>query len=124
MYILSSGFYGEERPWTPYIRNEKSPPLHSLIEGWPTERTGEVILDANGNMNIYYKSPYYVFGTSNAKRYLLETGDSSEFICAERRNGGFINLVSGLEFAEAETYNHEKHATLYATFYASNWFDL
>ena len=124
MYILSSGCYGEERPWTPYIRNEKSPPLPSLIEGWSTERTGEVILDANGNMNIYYKSPYYVFGTSNAKRYLLETGNSSEFIFAEKRNGGFINLVSGLEFAEAETYDYKKHATLVFSFYVSRRFDL
>ena len=124
MYILSSELHGEERPWTPYIRNENSPTLPSLIEGWSTERTGEVILDADGNMNIYYKSPYFVFGTTNAKRYLLETGVSNEFICAERREGGFVNLISGLEFAEAEAYNCKKHATLNATFYASNMFDL
>ena len=118
MYVLGADLYGKENPWTPYVRDKNSPKLPNLIEGSSTERTGELILDENGDMIIYDKSPYFVTGNTNEKKYLLETDCSYEFICAVKEDGKFINLISGLELNDSEEYSHENHATLVVRYIA------
>ncbi len=124
MYVLSPDIYGKENPWTPYIRNENSPPLPSLKEGWSGNGNGDLILDENGNMIVYDKSPYFVTGNINEKKYLLQTDCSYEFIFAVKENGKFVNLISGLELDDSEEYAYENHATLSVRFIADKAFDL
>ena len=124
MYVLSADRYNKEFPWTPHVRNKNSPTLPNFVEGWATQRTGEPILDENGNLIIYDKSPYFVTGNANEKKYLLETDVGYEFICAVKKDGKFINLISGLELLDLEEYSYEDNATLEVRFIASNRFDL
>ena len=124
MYVVSTDMYGKKQPWTPYTKDKNSPTLPSLIEGCSTERTGEVILDESGNIIIYDKSPYFVTGNVDEKKYLLETDCSYEFICAVKKDGEFINLISGLVLPDSEEYSYENHATLTVRFIASERTDL
>ena len=124
MYVLSPDIYGPDNPWTPYVRNENSPPLPSLKEGWSGNGNGDLILDENGEMIIYDKSPYFVTGNINEKKYLLQTDCSYEFIFAVKENGKFINLISGLELDNSEEFDCKNQATMVVRFIADKAFDL
>ncbi len=124
MYVVSADFYGRENPWVPYTRDKNSPTLPSLIEGWETQRKGDLILDENGEMIVYYKSPFFVTENTNEKKYLLETDSSNEFICAVKKDGRFLNLISGLYFDDLKSYNSEEEATILIRYIADRQFDL
>ena len=51
-------------------------------------------VDENGERIYYAKSPYYVTNNINEKKYLLDAG-SCYGICAIKKDGDFINLISG-----------------------------
>ena len=106
---MTGVYYGKENPWTPYIRDngEKEP-----------------ILDENGEMIYYDKSPYFVTNSLSERKYLLKTNNSSEFICAIEKNGKFLNLISGLEFEPAERYYYKEHATISTAFYSGRELDI
>ena len=124
MYVLSADLYGKSNPWTPYIRDKNSPTIPSLKEGWEDTRKGDLILDENGKMIIYDKSPYFVTENTNEKKYLLETDCSYEFICAVKKDGKFINLISGLYLDDLRSYNSEEETTLMVRYIAARQFDL
>lgn len=111
MYSVSA-LHGPDNPWTPYVRNENGPPLPSLSGNG----NGDLILDENGEMIVYDKSPYFVTGNINEKKYLLETNNSGEYICAVKENGKFVNLISGLEVEDLKEYFYEENATLFVHF--------
>ena len=125
MYVVSADWYGENDPWTPYIASENSPYLPSFVEGVESSRKGEVILDENGEIQIYDKSPYFIAGKMQEKKYLLETTDSgSEYIYAVKKDDKFVNLIDGLVLDVAAEYSYKEHATLTSRF-INNWrFDL
>ena len=129
MYMLSD-FYGKTRPWTPYTKGENSPYLpclQSLLEGLKADSVerGDVILDENGEIILYDRSPYFVTGNINEKKYILATTNSSAYICAVKREGKFINLMSGgLELPDEEKYKYEEHATIVALGYAGKQYEL
>lgn len=109
MYSLGE-IYSSKNPWTPYIRDnngEKKP-----------------ILDENGERIYYDKSPYFVTNSLNERKYLLETDDSAKYICAIKKDGKFINLISGLEFEPSEIYYYEEHATISTAFYSGRELDI
>ena len=75
-------------------------------------------------MIIYDKSPYFVTGNTNEKKYLLETELSYEFICAVKKGGKFLNLISGLYLEDLESYKSEEEATIMVRYIADRQFDL
>ena len=127
MYLLSS-VYGRIYPWAPYIADKNGAPIGehpllsvecNLLRFFSSDKKGDLILDEKGELIIYEKSPYFVTGNINEKKYLIKTitesgYKSSEYICAVKKDGKFINLMSeGLEFEEAEEYKVEENATIY-----------
>ncbi|MBQ8196494.1 MAG: hypothetical protein IJZ73_00325 [Clostridia bacterium] len=124
MYVVGR-IYGKKRPWTPHTRTPNSPPLPSFVEGWASSRNGDLILDENGDMIIYEKSPYFVTGNSEERKYLLQTKDStSDFICAIKQEGQYVNLISKLKIEDIENLSYREHATLDVTSYAHKSNDL
>ncbi len=109
---LGADSYGKENPWTPYTRDKDSGYLPNLKTGEPTSYKGDLILDENGEMIIYYRSPYFVTGNVNERKYLIKTTNSGQYICAIKKGDKFINLISGMEFEWAEEYVYEENATI------------
>jgi hypothetical protein len=96
MYVLSN-IYNENKTWSPYIRdNIKSEAV------------------------FYNRSPYYITGNIEGKKYLLKV-EHSEFICAIKKNSKFINLITGEEF---DPFFVTQQLTLYITFINKSRFDL
>ena len=62
--------------------------------------------------NVYKKSPYYVTGNIDNRKYIIETEKRGEYVCAVKENGKFVNLISG------DTFEIENGSisTLQATF--------
>ena len=110
MYLVYHPCYGKECPWTPYIANANGPDLSCIVETVTPGARGELILDEKGEVIKYFKSPYYVTGNINEKKYLLKTDNGD--IYAVKKDGEFINLVSGVGFAEEEEYDREDHSVL------------
>ncbi len=104
MYVKSST-YGKNRKWSPYILDETfSQPVY------PNDR--EWILDEKGERILYTQSPYFITGNLAERKYLLETDTCAEFVCAVKRNGEFINLISGLVIDISEKISYTNQSTL------------
>lgn len=87
MYGLGS-WYDKEYTWSPYIKDiTYSQPYPDPDKIW--------ILDDNDQRIFYDKSPYFVTGNLNEKKYFIEVNNSAEFICAVKKDGEFVNLISG-----------------------------
>lgn len=124
MYIVSADYYYKEETWFRYVADKNGPPLSDFVERAPSAKKGTPIFDAKGEIIKYDKSPYYVSGNVNEKKYVFETEVSSEFICAVKKGGKFINLISGTELPDADSYNSIENATLYGKIIANRRFDL
>ena len=118
MYRVSN-LYGKET-WSPYTIDEtNSQPYPDTDKIWK--------YDDNGNKIEYKRSPYFVTGNDNTKKYLLasETESSgAQYICAIKEGEKFINLISMEEIDVAEGALSQKQATLYIHFIADKRFDL
>ena len=118
MYVLSNTYW-QDFPWSPYVKDEtNSQPEPDRDKSW--------ILDENGERIFYTKSPYFVTGNIDEKKYLIETNTSDKFICAVKKDGKFVNLISGLEVEKSqihfdEVYSYEKHSTLVLSFSGKNY---
>lgn len=113
MYKLSN-VYGINNTWSPYIKDEtNSQPPPDLDKSW--------ILNENGERILNSKSPYYITGNIEEKKYLLVGNSHSDFICAIKRDNEFINLVSGKIF-DSQSLNGQ--STIYIAFIAKSNFDL
>ena len=118
MYVLSNTYW-QDFPWSPYVKDEtNSQPDPDKDKSW--------ILDENGERIFYTKSPYFVTGNIDEKKYLIETNSSDKFICAVKKDGKFVNLISGLEVEKSqiyfdEVYSYEKHSTLVLSFSGKNY---
>ena len=112
MYRVS-GIHDKDHTWSPYIKDvtdSQDPPDRDKI--W--------ILDENGERIYYSRSPYYVTGNITEKMYFLEL-DNSIKVCAIKKDGEFINLVSCEKFSIDEW---DKQAVLEITFWPSIAYDL
>ena len=85
MYARSHIYNKDGIVWSPY----KAKGLKSIPENI------EWILDENGERIYYYKSPYYVTNNINERKYLIDLDNAVEYICAVKKDGEFINLISG-----------------------------
>mgnify|MGYP004649646523 FL=1 len=87
MYFKS--LQGIIESWSPYTKDlTKSQPEPDRDKKW--------ILDERGNKIEYTKSPYYISGHINDKKYLLRGDDG--FILAVKQGDLYINLISGVSF--------------------------
>ena len=100
MYLLLDA-YTENHPWSPYVVNEPK-------EDYNLYDDIEWLLDEKGERIYYAKSPYYVTNNINEKKYLLDAG-SCYGICAIKKDGDFINLISG------QKINNIREENLYKT---------
>lgn len=102
MYTRSY-LYGRMNPWSPYIP--------SNTDGGKNEEEQEWILDGNGERIFYEKSPYFVSGNINEKKYLIKIKEKhSFFVCAVKKGEKFINLVSGEEFKDTTILTKDEQA--------------
>lgn len=85
LYILSI-MYGEEL-WSPYTVDETLPPEYD-------DKDKQWILDENGERIEYNRSPYYVTGNEEERKYLF-SGSSGEYICAVKSGDCYLNLIGG-----------------------------
>lgn len=112
MYTISNDTYGETYysggeyhniTWSPYIVDEtRSQPYPYEDKIW--------ILDENGERIYYNRSPYYVTGNIDERKYLIET-EGGEYICAIKKDGKYINLISGEEFTVENVSQYELSKT-------------
>ena len=115
LYFLSSSssIYGEENPWSPYVKDEtNSQPDPDRDKSW--------ILDENGERIFYTKSPYFVTGNINEKKYFWRV-ESGNYICAIKNDTGFINLISGKQ-VDGSSFKGE--STIGVSFINKKNFDL
>ena len=124
MYIISADYYDKERTWFRYVADKNGPSLFDFVEEASSSKKGTPIFDEKGEIIKYDKSPYYVSGNVNEKKYVFETEVSYEYICAVKKDGKFINLISGTELPDADSYDSIENATLYGKIIASRRFDL
>ena len=124
MYIESACRYNKSHPWSPYIADENGIKLSDLIYGMSSDYRGTPIFDENGEVIYYGRSPYYVSGNIDEKKYILETEDTSEYICAVKQDGKFINLISMTALPDAESYDSSENACISIILIASRMFDL
>lgn len=97
--------YDGVNEWSPYKPSgETSSNDPNIGRDW--------ILDENGEKIVYKKSPYYVTGNIDNRKYIIETEKRGEYVCAVKENGKFVNLISG------DTFEIENGSipTLQATF--------
>ena len=76
-------FADAEQEWSPY--NYEATPNGN-------ERIYEY--DENGEQIIYKKSPYYITGNMDKRKYLLRT-ENSLFVCAIKEGDKYVNLING-----------------------------
>lgn len=124
MYIESACRYNKSHPWSPYIADENGIKLSDLIYGMSSDYRGTPIFDENGEVIYYDRSPYYVSGNIDEKKYILETEDTSKYICAVKQDGKFINLISMTELPDTESYDPMNNSVFHIFSYASRHFDL
>ena len=124
MYIETSDVYDKSHPWSPYIADKNGHSLSDWIPGASSSRKGTPIFDENGEVIYYGRSPYYVSGNIDEKKYILETEDTSKYICAVKQDGKFINLISMTALPDAESYDSSENACISIILIASRMFDL
>lgn len=94
----------------PDVIESWSPHTKDLTNSQPEpDRDKKWILDESGNKIEYGKSPYYISGHINDKKYLIR-GDGG-FIFAVNQGELYINLISGVSF----DINSEKDCSEQAT---------
>jgi hypothetical protein len=79
-----------EAQWSPHTIDENT----ELINGLEKDKIW--ILDENGERIYHKKSPFSVTGNINERKYLIRTY-ACDYIFAVKKDGQFINLVSGEE---------------------------
>ena len=120
MYRVSNKIYGcGNKMWSPYIADETwsqpSPDNNKIF-----------ILDENGERVYHKKSPYYVTGNIDERKYLIET-EGAQYICAVKKDGEFINLISCEAFTVVNVSKYDLsqiQATLYFPFLPYSVYDL
>ena len=124
MYFISADYYYKEETWFRYVADKNGPSLSEFVEGADSSKKGIPIFDEKGEIIKYDKSPYSVSGNVNEKKYVFETEVSYEYICAVKKDGKFINLISGTELPDTDSYDSLENATLLIRGIASRRFDL
>ncbi len=82
------------------------------------------ILNENGNKVEFVRSPYYVSGHINEKKYFIHCGSGAYYICAIKQGNEFINTVDGniVDLDNEESLNEQ--AKIAMPFFACKEFDL
>ena len=107
--------YGEENLWSPYTVDETLPPIYK-------DKDMQWILDENSEKIEYNRSPYYVTGNEEERKYLLS--GSSGYICAVKRGDCYLNLIGGNTIDISAGDLLKAQPTINITFIAANLFDL
>lgn len=107
--------YGEEL-WSPYTVDETLPPEYD-------DKDKQWILDENGEKIEYNRSPYYVTGNEEERKYLF-SGSSGEYICAVKSGDCYLNLIGGNTIDISAGDLLKAQPTINITFIAANLFDL
>lgn len=107
--------YGEEKLWSPYTVDETLPPEYK-------DKDMQWILDENGERIEYNRSPYYVTGNEEERKYLLS--GSSGYICAVKSGDCYLNLIGGNTIDISAGDLLKAQPTINITFIAANLFDL
>lgn len=102
--------------WSPYVLKADPSEKEQFEKEW--------ILDENGEKPVYNKSPYYVTGNIDNKKYILETNRKCEYVCAIKKDGLYVNLISGETFDIDNDDSLDKQATIWSPFYAGVYFEL
>ena len=100
-YFGSSFFGLGKNQWSPYI-------VDTTNSQSKLDEDKKWILDENGERIYHKRSPYFVTGNINERKYLIEKFPH-DYIFAVKKDGQFINLVSGEKF---DCVNVENQATL------------
>lgn len=118
MYKLSN-LYGD-RTWSPYTIDETdSQSFPDTDKCWMTDEKGNVI--------NYDRSPYHVTQNENVRKYLLRSerdSASTEYVCAVKKDGVFVNLISETEVNVSKGDLRKKQAAMYIAFIGKKQFDL
>ena len=108
--------YDDDNPWSPYVKDlTKSQPEPHRDKKW--------ILDENGNKIVYTRSPYYITGHINDKKYFIKI-ESGDYICAVKQGDKFLNLISGLTFDASNDSSIKEQASIFCGFYMHYSFEL
>ena len=114
MYFKS--LQGIIESWSPYTKDlTKSQPEPNRDKKW--------ILDENGNKIVYTRSPYYITGHINDKKYFIKI-ESGDYICAVKQGDKFLNLISGLTFDASNDSSIKEQASIFCGFYMHYSFEL
>ena len=115
MYRVSNRIYGcGNKTWSPYTVDK-------------TCHMGKDYLINGNTERIYHnKSPYHVTGFINKRKYLIET-QGAQYICAVKKDGEFLNLISLQTFTVEGVSKYElsqTQATLYFPFLPYSVYDI
>ena len=106
-YIVCGG-----REWSPYTVDE--------ADGRAYHNEDKVFeTDENGERIIYNRSPYFVSGKIDERKYFLraEAYSGGYYTCAVRKDGDtFINLISSAEMSVSDGDLNKNQAVIFATF--------
>lgn len=108
MYVISDDLYGfGNELWSPYVVNK------DCFYG------KDYLINGNTERIYHNKSPYRVAGFINERKYLIET-EGAQYICAVKKDGEFLNLISLQTFTVegVSKYNlYDTQASIYITFF-------
>lgn len=110
-----SGIYGDRSPWSPYTINPDST-SSSDNKNW--------ILDENGEKINYSRSPYYVSGNINERKYILRTNSLSSCICAVKKGDSFLNLICNMYIPDLDTETLNNQPTFHIYFINKGQFNI
>ena len=99
-----SQIYGLRSTWSPY--------RYMLTENNGTASLEkQYYLDEHGFEFMYNKSPYRVAQVLDEKKYLVDVGGGC-YVCAAKKDGEYINLISGYGINIEEKLSYDKIETL------------
>lgn len=102
--------YRDDLPYTPFVETLSSVEMP--------------ILDENKNKVEFVKSPYYVGGYINEKKYFINCKTSGYYICAVKRGDNFVNAVDGKPFDINGDNSYYEQVKIYTSFFACREYDL
>ena len=94
-----------------------SPYIHTSSSG------DDPILDDNGKKIEFVKSPYYLSGNIDEKKYFIECAPG-DFICAIKQGDEFINVIDGKRFNLSDSNSFDEQVKIFMGFFGYRGFDL
>ena len=102
---LEGGIYDDKRTWSP---NNDDLTIDKSQSNADMKDDKEIKIG-------YSKSPYFVTGYINDKKYFIKY-DGGRYICAIKKGNKFVNLISGAEFDVEKSESLEKQSIIRFSF--------